>query len=402
MTPTISLDQARAIAIAAQGLDRRPSVVDQATLHQTIKRMQIVQIDTINVVARAPYFVLWSRLGNYDPEWFDQLQFPAGQLFEYWAHAASFLPIELFPLLRPAMLRYTTHGWPKARQWLEEHKAVVDHVLATIRERGPLRSAHFEAPTDHAGGGWWNWKPAKSALDLLWSMGELMIIRREKFQRVYELTERVMPNWDDRDTPSFEDAAEQLSERGLRAMGIASERHLPDYFRQRRPGIKERLQAWAAQGKAIEVNVEGWSAPAYIHHDQRHLLEQTPTPSLTTMLSPFDNLIWDRQRTMDFWQFDYKLECYTPAPKRRYGYFTLPILWKDRVIGRIDAKAERSAGIFRVHALHLEPNITPSPALYDDLAVMLRDCANWHRTPTISITMSDPPQVAAEVQARIS
>ena len=402
MTPTISLDQARAIAIAAQGLDRRPNVVDHATLHETIKRMQIVQIDTINVVARAPYFVLWSRLGNYDPDWFDQLQFPAGQLFEYWAHAASFLPIELFPLLRPAMLRYTTHGWPKARQWLEEHKAVVDLVLATIRERGPLRSAHFEAPVDHAGGGWWNWKPAKSALDLLWSMGELMIIRREKFQRVYELTERVMPNWDDRDTPSFEDAAEQLSERGLRAMGIATERHLPDYFRQKRPGIKERLQTWAAAGKAIEVKVEGWSAPAYIHHDQRHLLDQTPTPSLTTMLSPFDNLIWDRQRTMDFWQFDYKLECYTPAPKRRYGYFTLPILWKDQVIGRIDAKAERSAGIFRVHALHLEPNITPSAALYDDLAVMLRDCANWHRTPTISITMSDPPQVAAEVQARVA
>lgn len=400
MTLTISLDQARAIAIAAQGLDRRPNTVDQTTLQQTIQRMQIVQIDTINVVARAPYFVLWSRLGDYDPAWFDQLQYPAGQLFEYWAHAASFLPIELFPLLRPAMLRYI-HDWHRSRRWLEENKAVADGVLAMIRERGPLRSADFEAPADHAGGGWWNWKPAKSALDILWGMGELMIVRREKFQRVYELTERVVPDWDDRAVLSFEAAAEQLSERGLRAMGIATERHLPDYFRQRRPGIKERLQTWAAEGKAIEVQVEGWKTPAYIHHEQRHLLEQTPTPSLTTMLSPFDNLIWDRQRTLDFWQFDYRLECYTPAPKRRYGYFTLPILWKDRVIGRVDAKAERSAGIFRVHALHLEPNIELSEALYDDLAVMLRDCANWHRTPTISITMSDPPQVAGEVQARL-
>lgn len=400
MTRTISLDQARAIAIAAQGLDRRPAKVDQATLQQTVQRMQIVQIDTINVVARAPYFVLWSRLGDYDPAWFDQLQYPAGQLFEYWAHAASFLPIELFPLLRPAMLRYI-HDWHRSRRWLEENKVVADGVIAMIRERGPLRSADFEAPADHAGGGWWNWKPAKSALDILWGMGELMIVRREKFQRVYELTERVMPNWDDRDVLSFEAAAEQLSERGLRSMGIATERHLPDYFRQRRPGIKERLQTWAAEGKAIEVQVEGWKTPAYIHHEQQHLLEQTPRPSLTTMLSPFDNLIWDRQRTLDFWQFDYRLECYTPAPKRRYGYFTLPILWNDRLIGRIDAKAERSAGIFRVHALHLEPNIELSEALYDDLAVMLRDCANWHRTPTISITMSDPPQLAAEVQARL-
>ena len=398
----ISLAHARAIAIAAQGLDQRPISPTKADVLATIRRLAIVQIDTIHVVARSPYFVLWSRLGDYDPRWFDELQYPDGLLFEYWAHAASFLPSELWPLLRPAMLRYSTEGWPRAVQWLRDNVAVVEHVRAAIRESGPLRSADFAAPADHPGGGWWNWKPTKTALDLLWSMGELMIQRRVNFHRVYELTERMLPTWNDAAAPTFEQAREQLAEIGLRALGIATTRQLPDYFRQKRAGFDALLRGWVAEGRAVQVQVEGWDAPAYIHRDNLALLENPPTPTLTTLLSPFDSLIWDRERTLAFWGFEYKIECYTPAAKRRYGYFTLPILWRDTLVGRVDAKAERKAGIFRVFALHLEPGVPPVDELFADIARALRECAAWHRTPRVIIERSDPPEVAALVQEIIA
>ena len=397
--PTISLSHARTIAIAAQGLDRRQPAPSKAAVLATLRRLAIIQIDSIHVVARAPYFVLWSRLGDYDPRWLDELQHPDGAMFEYWAHAASFLPLELWPLLRPTMQRWSIYGWSGARKWLAENSAVVDHVKSVIRERGPLRSADFAAPDDHAGGGWWNWKPAKTALDVLWSMGELMVVRRVNFQRVYDLTERVLPDWDDRDAPSVEQAREQLAEIGLRALGIATARQLPDYFRQKKAGFEALLQDWAAEGRAIPVAVEGWEAPAYVHRDNLALLEQPPTPTLTTLLSPFDSLVWDRQRNLDFWGFDYKIECYTPAPQRRYGYFTLPILWRDRLVGRVDAKAERKAGVFRVMALHLEPGAPLGEQLYADIARTLRECAAWHRTPQVLLERSDPPEAAAPIRA---
>ena len=399
--PTLSRDHARAIAIAAQGLNQRPAHVDKAAVHATIQKLAVVQIDTINVVARAPYFVLWSRLGDYDPLWFEQLHFPDGQLFEYWAHAASFVPIEHWRWLRPAMRDYSVNGWKRAVEWIHEHRDVVDFVKNEIRERGPLRAADFEAPDDHSASGWWNWKPAKTALDVLWSMGELMILRRIKFQRVYELTERVMPDWNDADTPTPDQAYTALAEHGLRAMGIATERHLPDYFRQKRNGMAQLLKTWVAEGRAIQLKVAGWDKPAYVHHDNQHLLDTPPKPELTTLLVPFDSLIWDRQRTLDLWDFDYKIECYTPAPKRKYGYFTLPILWRDQLVGRVDAKAERKNGIFRVFSIHFEPNVTITSDMLDDVAQTLRDCAAWHRTPQVIIEKTAPESAIAELQARV-
>ncbi len=396
---TISLSHARAIAIAAQGLDRRPDSPTKADVLATIRRLAIVQIDTIHVVARSPYFVLWSRLGDYEPRWLDELHYPDGLLFEYWAHAASFLPIELWPLLRPEMLLRTGEGWGYTVAWIKENQVIVDAVKAAIRERGPLRSADFAAPDGHAGGGWWNRKPAKDALDRLWNIGELMIQRRVNFQRFYELTERMLPEWDDAQAPTYAEAHDRLAEIGLRAHGIASERHLPDYFRQKRARMAALLRGWVAEGRALQVQVAGWEAPAFIHRDNAHLLENPPAPTLTTLLSPFDSLIWDRQRTQDFWGFDYKIECYTPAAKRRYGYFTLPILWRDMLVGRVDAKAERKAGVFRVFALHLEPGVPLVEELYCDIARTLRECAEWHRTPQVRIERSDPPEVKAAVES---
>ena len=392
---TLALREARALALAASGLDQQPTQASKADVLYVLRQLGVIQIDTIHVVARSPYLVLWSRLGQYDPRWFDELHYPDGLLFEYWAHAASFLPIEYWPLFRAAMLNYDQWGGTYARTWMQENQQVLEDVRNTIAEQGPQRSINFKKPDEHPGGGWWNWKPAKRALDQLWTMGELMIQRRINFQRVYELTERMLPDWDDVEAPSMELAQSRLSEIALRAMGIATARQLADYFRQSKRGLPELLKQWAAAGIVDQVQVEGWNEPAFVHKDHRGWLEHgAPTPQLTTLLSPFDNLIWDRERTAALWQFEYKLECYTPAAQRRYGYFSLPILWKDQLVGRLDAKAERKQGIFRVFALHLEPQIELSEELATDMWHALQACAEWHATPEVVIEKTEPAVLA--------
>ncbi|HEY1012064.1 MAG TPA: crosslink repair DNA glycosylase YcaQ family protein, partial [Herpetosiphonaceae bacterium] len=247
----LDLPAARALAIAAQRLDRRPDhPAAKADVLAAIRHLGVIQIDTIHVVARAPYFVLWSRLGEYDPRWFDELLYPDGLLFEYWAHAASFLPIELWPLFRHAMLNQAGER-PRLATWRRNNAAVVAQVLDEIRRRGPLRSADFEAPPEHAGGGWWNWKPAKEALDISWLFGELMIRRRVNFQRVYELTERMLPQ---PYAAALDPAAarRQLADIALRALGLATERQLRDYYRMRADETAAALKLLLADGRAIE------------------------------------------------------------------------------------------------------------------------------------------------------
>lgn len=399
----ISREHARAIAVAATRLDRRPAQpATKQDVLATLRHLHIIQIDTIHVVARAPYFVLWSRLGDYDPAWFDALQFPDGLMFEYWAHAASFLPIELWPLLRPAMQSYIKESWARAEGWVAANQALLTAVEDEVRTRGPLRSTDFSDET-HTGGGWWNRKPAKQALDVLWSMGRLMIQRRTAFQRVYELTERVLPDWDDAQMPDLATARAELTMRGLQALGFGKARHVADYFRQKTVPVRAQLEAWVAEGRVLSLEVEGWDEPAYAHPDVRPWLEDGAPPStLTTLLTPFDNLVWDRERDMALWDFDYRIECYTPAAKRRYGYFTLPILRHSALIGRVDAKADRKPGVFRVFALHLEPGVAIDEALLADLAATLRECAAWHRTPVVVIERCDPPQLLKPLQALLA
>ncbi len=385
----LSLVEAQAIAVAAQALDRQPASPIKADVLATIRQLGCIQIDTINVVARSPYLVLWSRLGHYEPRWLDELLYPDRQVFEYWAHAASILPIEHWPLFRDAMLRHARGeiGWWV--EWRGKHAEIIAGVLDEIRARGPLGAADFAAPTGYRSGGWWDWKPAKRALDALWSAGELMIERRVNFHRRYELRERLLPEWDDSQLPPEEERRRRLAEFALRAMGIATARQLADYFRQKQTGLFQILEAFVAEGIAERVQVETWTAPAYVH------CAAVPSPVLppnehTTLLSPFDNLIWDRERTRALWGFDYTLECYVPEPKRRYGYFTLPILRRGQLVGRVDPKAERKAGIFRVKALYLEPHVESNAMLLTDIAGALRACAKWHGTPEVVIERTEP------------
>jgi uncharacterized protein YcaQ len=400
----ISSDAARALLLAAQGLDRRPArAARKADVLETIRRMGVLQIDTIHVVARSPYLVLWSRLGDYQPRWLEEL-LAEGALFEYWAHEACFLPIEDYPLYRHRMLDAANMGWKYAREWAAQNRAALDRVLAHVRENGQVRSADFER-TDGSNGKWWGWKTEKRALETLFTSGELMIARRHNFQRVYDLRERILPDWDDAMLPPLDEMRRVLALRAVRALGITTARWVGDYFRTRKLETLAVVKALAGEGALLRAQVEGWSEEAYIHPDNAALAEKAAAgklrPKLTTLLSPFDPLVWDRARALELFGFDYRIECYTPAPKRRYGYFTLPILRRGALIGRLDAKAHRKEGRFEVKALHLEPSVPLADKLIVDVAEALGECAAWHKTPTVDVRWSDPPELAALVQRAI-
>jgi uncharacterized protein YcaQ len=405
MTDKISRQMARNVMLAAQGLDHvPPQPAAKADVRAAIRRMCLLQIDTIHVVARSPYLVLWSRLGEYQPAWLDEL-LAEGALFEYWAHAMCFLPIEDYPLHRRRMLDAIEQKlWPVkwAVQWAEEHPQVMDRVRTHLREHGAVRSAEFENP-NHTPGGWWNWKEEKEALEAMLFTGEVMIARRQNFQRVYELRERVLPDWDDAGIPSSDEVHRTLALRAVRALGIAFPAWVADYFHQPKKGVPQRLAALAREGLLLPVEIEGLAGTAYVHPDRADLIADAAAgklePSLTTLLSPFDPLVSDRNRAHDLFDFDYRIECYTPAAKRRYGYFTLPILHRGRLVGRLDPKAHRAQGVFEIKALYLEPGVPVDERLIADLAAALRRLADWHGTPDLVIRRSDPPAVAARLAA---
>lgn len=390
----ISLPAARALMLNAQGLlQPRSKAAKKADVLDAIRAMEMLQIDTISVVNRSPYFVLWSRLGNYKMKWLDDL-LADGALFEYWSHAACFLPIEDYPLYRRLMLD-GLKGWTNARKWLDEHSELVKQVMKLVHERGPVRSSDFER-TDGQKGAWWNWKDEKVALEALHSLGDLMIARRHNFQRLYDLRERVHPTWHDSHAPPYEEVRRVMTLKAVKALGIASANWIPDYFYMPKQGIKPYLEQLADQDALIRVNVEGWMDSFYVHPDHQTALKKAESlkPTLTTLLSPFDPLTSDRKRALDLFNFDYRIECYTPAPKRRYGYFTLPILWRGQLVGRLDPKAHRKDKIFEIKTLHLEPGVVVTDEMVADLANALRACASWHETPEVVVRISDPPDAA--------
>ena len=280
----------------------------------------------------------------------------------------------------------------------------MERVRSHLHENGAVRSVEFENK-NHTPGGWWNWKEEKDALETLLLTGEVMIARRQNFQRVYDLRERVLPGWDDASLPSTEELDRELALRSVRALGIALPGWVSDYFRQPKREVPKRLETLAGEGMLLQVEVDGLEGPAYVHPDRLHLIEEAASadliPTLTTLLSPFDPLVWDRDRASQLFGFDYKIECYTPAAKRRYGYFSLPILHRGRLVGRLDPKAHRKEGIFEIKALHLEPGVKASEELIADLAAALHRLADWHGTPDLVIRHSNPAEAGALLEAAI-
>jgi uncharacterized protein len=393
----LSQDAVRGLQIAAQGLQQRaPFQVTKADVRQIIRQMHVLQIDTIHIVARSPYLVLWSRLGDYAQRWLDEL-LAEGALFEYWSHAACFLPMEDYPLYRRLMLNRLTWQERRWRPWMQAHTELVNKLLTHIRENGPVRSADFER-TDGAPSGWWNWKDEKTALEGLWMRGDLMVAKRHHFQRLYDLRERILPDWDDARAPSLETVHETFVLNTVRALGVTKAAWIADYFRLYKKVAQSAIDKLAKRGQLQTVQVEGWDVLGYFHPDDWDAIAaaakgQIPV-SRTTLLSPFDPVVWDRARAQELFKFTYQIECYTPAPKRKYGYFTLPILHNNALIGRLDPKAHRKEGIFEVKALHLEPGVSVDDALITALKKALKACAAWHNTLQVIVRTATEPGLA--------
>ena len=388
-----SIEAARELLLAAQGLGTVSKRATKDDVQGIIRRMGVLQIDSISVVARSPYLVLWSRLGSYESRWLDEL-LAEGALFEYWSHAACFIPIEDYGLYRRLMIE----GGEKTRTWMRAHHEEIEHVMEHISEKGPVRAAEF-ARTDGKAGGWWEWKPEKRALEHLFAAGELMISRRENFHRVYDLRERVLanalPDWEDALAPSDEEMRRALALKAVRALGVASARWVPDYFRTPKKGVAGLLEELADQGSLLRASIE--DEPAYVHPDNAGPAEKILfgglRSSVTTLLSPFDPVVWDRARALELFDFEYKIEVYTPAARRRYGYYSLPILHNGALVGRLDAKAHRKQGTFEIKAIHLEPDTPINNDLVCGLASALRDCAGWHKTPEVLVRWSAPSEL---------
>jgi uncharacterized protein len=385
----LSLAQAHQLQLAAMGLLVPPKkTATKQDLLAAIRAMHVLQIDTISVVARSPYLVLFSRLGHYDPRWLDAL-LAEGKLFEYWSHAACFLPIDDYPLYRVQQLNLEAHGFKRAPQRLEHDPVGHLNLLDHVRFAGEVRASDFEHDGGRKGNGWWDWKPDKLRLETLYTAGEIMVARRENFHRIYDLRERVLPRrfHDDANLPTRESMHRTFSANAVKAMGVVQARWIGDYFRHARKAPSPHPDSLVDSGELIRVKVEGWKNAAYVHRDHRALVKRALRNELhathSTLLSPFDPLTWDRERALATWDFDYRIECYTPQAKRKYGYFTLPILVNGALIGRLDAKAHRAQKTFELKTLHFERSAQFNGSIDDDvrlasLAQAIERAARWH------------------------
>lgn len=382
----LSLNEARHLHLAAQGLLKKPRRrARPKDILSTIQQMSLLQIDTINVVARSPYLVLFSRLGSYPQHWLDE-SLRSGELMEYWAHEACFLTRSDFSLVRHRMLNPDNMGWKYHRAWMEEHAGSIAELLAHIGQNGPVRSADFTHPRKGASG-WWEWKPHKRHLEGLFTAGEVMVVERRNFHRVYDLTQRVMPDWDDeRDALSREDAEAIMLRNSARSLGIFRPQWLADYYRLRQPSLPGLLAAWQEEGLVVPVNVEALGE-MWLHRDALAQLESAPGGKLiashSAVLSPFDPVVWDRKRAEQLFNFSYRLECYTPAPKRQYGYFVLPLLHQGKLVGRMDSKIHRKSQELEIFSLWLEEGVKITRGLEQGLRRAINDFARWQSAERI-------------------
>ena len=389
----LSLKDARHLHLAAQGLLKTPRRRARASdILATIQQMSLLQIDTINVVARSPWLVLFSRLGSYSPAWLEE-SLRSGELMEYWAHEACFLPRSDFALVRHRMLAPDNMGWKYHKAWMAEHASDIQLLLEHIAQNGPVRSADFEHPRKGSSG-WWEWKPYKRHLEGLFTAGKVMVVERRNFQRVYDLTHRVMPHWDDeRDALSQADAEALMLRNSARSLGIFRPQWLADYYRLRQPALPTLLKRWQEEGLVTVVNVEDLGE-MWLHHDARALLESASggklTASHSAVLSPFDPVVWDRKRAEQLFNFSYRLECYTPAAKRQYGYFVLPLLHQGKLVGRMDSKVHRKTRELEIISLWLEEGVKVTAGLEKGLIRAIEAFALWQSVQHITLGRLPP------------
>jgi hypothetical protein len=368
--PTVTARTARRLLLGAQGLLGDPArPATPARLRRTIHGLGYVQVDTINVLERAHHLTLASRLDGYRPGLLDRLQ-SRGSVFEHWTHDASIIPIEFFPYWKVRFERYRRRGidgpWWRER-FGDDPARHLRRVLKRIEREGPLRSIDFEHAA-HGAGGWWNWKPDKAALEHLWRCGRLAIARREGFQKVYDLTERVYPDAAAQPRPGARAHVDWACAEALDRLGVATSGELAGFWRAVTPA---EARAWCVravrEGRAVEVTVapDNGSAPwrAVARPDCEARAARLPAaPPRIRLLSPFDPVVRDRRRAQRLFGFDYRFEGFTPAPKRRFGYYVLPILEGDQLVGRLDPKLHRDRGLLEVKGVWWEPGVKPTRA----------------------------------------
>ncbi len=365
---TKDLKRLRAIALDSQGLTKNaPFGRGIGATQKTIEHLGYVQIDTISVVERAHHHVLRTRVPNYENKHLDRL-LKRGQVFEYWAHAAAYLPMRDFRFSLP-MKAGAQNGLIRAPR--SNDKKLMKELIQRIRNDGPLRSRDIEDPKTEAGG-WWNWKPAKRALEHLFFTGELMIAARDGFQKTYDLPERVVPEGIDTSMPSYQEYAEHLLDSQLRCHGFATLKGIT-YLRRDaalRKATKELVNAHLDAGDLQALRLPD----GQIIYAEPGLLERRTRLSTRAMiLSPFDNAVIQRDRLIDFFGFDYQIECYVPEPKRKHGYFCLPLLLGADFIGRVDAKAHRTSGVLEIKNLQLDNDQRDRGPALDQLQDKLAD-----------------------------
>ena len=373
---------ARRIALAAQGFaDPRPTgQVDARHLRRVLARLGVLQLDSVNVFCRTHYMPMFSRLGPYPRATLDVLAaHTAGsirrrELVEYWVHEASLIPVELWPLFRWRMERVDEHAWDGIRRIARDRPELLTDLLDLVKASGPIRAGETGIPrAARKPGEMWNWHDGKIALEYLFWSGKVTAARRVNFERLYDVPERVLPPavMGAPEVPPAE-AQRELVRIAARAYGVATEPDLRDYFRLPHLDSKQRVAELVEAGELVPVEVDGWGAPAYLWPEARRPRRVTAR----ALVSPFDPLVWFRDRTERIFGFRYRIEIYTPAPKRQYGYYVLPFLLGDRIVARVDLKSDRQAGVLRVQGSFLEDGHDPH-YVADELAQELAITAEW-------------------------
>jgi uncharacterized protein len=387
--PRLTAAQARRIALAAQGFaDPRPAGrVDARHIRRVLDRIALLQIDSVNVFSRAHYLPIFARLGPYPRALLDRMTGytarPRGtEMFEYWAHAASLIPLEYQPLLRWRMRRADDEPWPAIRQIAAKNPELLEDVVRLVTEQGPIRAGDTGIPRPAPRPGhMWNWHDGKIALEYLFYAGRVTTAKRVNFERYYDLAERVIPAAVlTRPTPSDADAKRDLVRISARALGVATEPDLRDYFRISHASCKAAVADLVGAGELVPVSVAGWDAPGYLWSAAR----RPRRVAARALLSPFDSLVWYRERTERIFGFHYRIEIYTPEAKRQFGYYTLPFLLGEDLVGRVDLKSDRHNGVLRVQSAWLELGQDPQ-YVAAELAAELALTAAWLELDAIEV-----------------
>jgi uncharacterized protein len=388
MIQSVSPALARRVALAAQGFGRRgTSAPGIRQLDSLITRLGLLQIDSVNVFERSHYLPAFSRLGGYDKAQLDRLTFAVGQqarYTEYWAHEASFVPLEAWPLFGWRMQDFRDRSARSSDDWSQLNRKMLDWLLAELAEKGPLPASAIEHDANRRSGPWWGWSEVKTGLEVLFRWGDVVTAGRSRFERVYALPGQVLPDGLLARTVSRADAHRELVSRSARAHGIGTAKDFADYFRLKTAPTLVAIRELEDGGELIPVWVPGWGpheapTPAWLHRDAR----LPRSMDAAAVLSPFAPVVWDRARALRLFGFHYRIEIYTPAPKRVFGYYSLPILLGDTLVGRVDLKNDRQAGVLRVQSAWTETDAPADTA--ERLAPVLRQTALWQGLSDVQV-----------------